>query len=86
MQTLGKVDHNEKIILLKSNGKRDPQAPRDSSLGQLQDHNKRDISRKEKKEKKSVIISPNENLCHIVNHTRKRKELGERSLQKGVLH
>ena len=69
MQTLGKVDHNVKIILLKSKGQRDPQAPRDSSPYQLQDHNKRDISRK--REKKRVIILSNENLCPTVNNTRK---------------
>ena len=46
MQTLGKVDHNEKIILLKSKGQRDPQALRESNLYKLQDQNKRDVSGK----------------------------------------
>ena len=52
MQTLDKVDRNEKIILLKSKRQRTPQGPKDSSIFQIQDHNKRDISRKKKKEKR----------------------------------
>ena len=53
MQNLGKVYHNEKIILLKSKVQRDPLAPGDSSLCQLQDHNKRDISREKKEGERS---------------------------------
>ena len=52
MQNLGKVDCNENIILLKSKGQRNPQAPRDSTLHQLHNHNKRDISRKKRKGKR----------------------------------
>ena len=75
MQTLGKGDHNEKIILLKSKGQRDPQAPRDSILHQLQDYNKRDITR-EREEWLGRLVRC---VYLTVNHKRNRMAFQERT-------
>lgn len=71
MQIIGKVDHNEKIILLKSKRQRDPQAPKDSSLHQLPDYNKRASLEKKKKKKRRVASSPTK-MC--ISHCEPQNE------------
>ena len=68
MRTLGKVDCNKKVILLKSKGQRNPQAPKYSILYQIHDNNKEGISIKREKEKEFDYLAQWELMPHCEPH------------------